>query len=226
MSQDPKNVDFNSDTGMTDQSQANNGFDESANLGEPVDVTVTASNQETAFIDHDQLTTLQVELEKAVAKAEEHWNLYLGARAEADNIRKRGKRDLQNAHKFALKDFVDALLPVKDSLEMGITAAADETVDVNKLREGSELTLKMLMAALEKFGVQEIDPTGARFNPDLHEAMAMQPSATAEPNTVLQVIQKGYMLNERLIRPAMVIVARAAPTQDPQQPDSEGVLDA
>lgn len=223
MSQDPKNADFSSDNGMTDQPGTHNGLDESTSSVEPVEVTETDNNPETAFIDHDQLVNVQMELEKALAKAEEHWNLYLGARAEADNIRKRGERDLQNAHKFALKDFVDALLPIKDSLEMGITAAADETVDVNKLREGSELTLKMLMAALEKFGVQEINPLGTRFNPELHEAMAMQPSATAEPNTVLQVIQKGYMLNERLIRPAMVIVARAAQTQDPQQPDSEAV---
>jgi molecular chaperone GrpE len=225
MSQDPKNADFHSHTDMTDQSGASNGFAESASSAESSDVTATENNPEVAFIDHDQLASVQGELEKALAKAEENWNLYLGARAEADNIRKRGERDLQNAHKFALKDFVDALLPIKDSLEMGIMAAADETVDVNKLREGSELTLKMLMAALEKFGVQEIDPLGYRFNPELHEAMAMQPSATVEPNTVLQVIQKGYMLNERLIRPAMVIVAQAAQTHDPHKPDSEPVSD-
>jgi molecular chaperone GrpE len=225
MSQDPKNADFSADTGVPDQPEASNGFAESASPAEPIHGAETDSAQEAGFIDHDQLAHVQDELEKALAKAEENWNLYLGARAEADNIRKRGERDLQNAHKFALKDFVDALLPVKDSLEMGITAAADETVDVNKLREGSELTLKMLMSALEKFGVQEIDPLGTRFNPELHEAMAMQPSATAESNTVLQVIQKGYMLNERLIRPAMVIVAQAAQTQDPQKPDSEAVSD-
>jgi molecular chaperone GrpE len=225
MNQDPKNANFNGEADMTDQPGASNSFDQSTNSVEPANGTETENSQETGFIDHDQLVNIQVELENALAKAEEHWNLYLGARAETDNVRKRGERDLQNAHKFALKDFVDALLPVKDSLEMGITAAADETVDVNKLREGSELTLKMLLAALEKFGVQEIDPVGTRFNPELHEAMATQPSATAEPNTVLQVIQKGYMLNERLIRPAMVIVARAAQTQNPQKPDSEVVSD-
>lgn len=223
MSQDPKNADFSAENDMADQPGSSNDFAESTRPAEPVDAQETDDHQETAFIDHDQLANVQGELEKALTKAEENWNLYLGARAEADNIRKRGERDLQNAHKFALKDFVDALLPVKDSLEMGITAAADESVDVNKLREGSELTLKMLMAALEKFGVQEINPLGTRFNPELHEAMAMQPSATAEPNTVLQVIQKGYMLNERLIRPAMVIVAQTTQTQDSQKPDSEAI---
>ena len=82
--------------------------------------------------------------------------------------------------------------------------------DVEKIKEGSELTLKMFVAAIEKFGVQEVNPIGDKFNPDLHEAMAMQPAADAEPNTVLQVIQKGYVLNERLVRPALVIVAQAS----------------
>ena len=156
-----------------------------------------------------ELETLRSELEKAHAKAEENWTLYLSARADMENARKRAERDLQNAHKFALEKFVNELLPVKDSLEMGVSAAS-ETTDVEKLREGSELTLKMLSAAIEKFGVQEIYPIGAKFNPELHEAMAMQPSDQAEPNTVVQVIQKGYLLNERLVRPAMVIVAQAS----------------
>ena len=106
---------------------------------------------------------------------------------------------------------------MKDSLEMGV-AAANEVVDVNKLREGSELTLKMLSKAFEQYGVQEVNPLGAKFNPELHEAMAMQPSEHAEPNTVLQVIQKGYVLNERLIRPAMVIVAQTLQKRDSQAP--------
>lgn len=169
---------------------------------------------EVSLVEHDTLEALQDQLETALAKAEENWNLYLGARAETENIRKRAERDLQNAHKFALEKFIDELLPVKDSLEMGV-AAASETVDINKLREGSELTLRMLSTALEKFGVQEINPVGAKFNPELHEAMAMQPSEQAEPNTVLQVIQKGYVLNDRLIRPAMVIVAQAVQKRDP-----------
>ncbi|MCP5419643.1 MAG: nucleotide exchange factor GrpE [Gammaproteobacteria bacterium] len=156
----------------------------------------------------DALSAIQAELEIAQNKAEENWNLYLSLRAEMENLRKRSEREVQNAHKFALKDFVDALLPVKDSLEMGI-AAAGETADVQKLLEGSDLTLKMLASVLSKFGVQEVNPQGEPFNPELHQAMAMQPSQQAKPNTVLQVVQKGYLLNERLIRPAMVIVAQA-----------------
>jgi molecular chaperone GrpE len=155
----------------------------------------------------DELLSLRAELEQSQLKAEENWNLYLGARAEAENIKRRAERDVQNAHKYALEKFIGELLPVKDSLELGISAA-NETTDIEKIKEGSELTLKMFAAAIEKFGVQEVDPIGTRFNPELHEAMAMQPSQEAEPNTVLQVIQKGYLLNERLVRPALVIVAQ------------------
>jgi molecular chaperone GrpE len=150
-------------------------------------------------------------LEDARAKADEHWNQCLRLQAELENLRKRGERDLANAHKYALDRFVQALLPVKDSLEMGISAAGEAAnVDPAKLREGSELTLKMLAAALEKFGVQEVDPAGERFNPEFHEAMSMQERSDVEPNTVVAVIQKGYRLNDRLVRPAMVMVSKAA----------------
>lgn len=161
-------------------------------------------------VDREEYESLQRDLDQALAKADEHWKLYLGAHAEMENLRKRTERDVQNAHKFALERFFGELLPVRDSLEMGL-AAANDTVDVAKLREGVELTLKQLTAAMEKFGVRELDPTGAKFNPAEHEAMAMVPAHQAEPNTVVQVIQKGYVLNERLIRPAKVLVAQAAP---------------
>jgi molecular chaperone GrpE len=164
---------------------------------------------EVSLVEHDNLVILQKQLEQALAEAEENRNLYLSARAEMENIRKRGERELQTARKFILRDFVEALLPVKDSLERGIVAVSNEMAEVNKLREGSELTLKMLVSVLERFGVQEINPIGEKFNPDLHQAMAVQPSEEVESNTVLQVAQKGYLLNERLIRPAMVIVAQA-----------------
>jgi molecular chaperone GrpE len=163
---------------------------------------------EVAIEDIDEVQALRIELQRAQAKAEENWNLFLGSRAETDNIKKRAERDVQNAHKYGLEKLIGELLPVKDSLELGISAA-NETSDIEKIKEGSELTLKMLNTVIEKFGVQEIDPVGTKFNPDLHEAMAMQPAKDAEPNTVLQVIQKGYLLNERLVRPALVIVARA-----------------
>ena len=128
-----------------------------------------------------------------------------------ENLRKRAEREVQNAHKFALERFFSELLPVRDSLELGL-AAASENVDVTQLRAGVELTLRQLAAAMEKFGARDVNPAaGVRFNPAEHEAMAMVPTDQAEPNTVVQVVQKGYSLNERLIRPAKVLVAQAAP---------------
>jgi molecular chaperone GrpE len=150
-------------------------------------------------------------LEDARAKADEHWNQCLRLQAEIDNLRKRSERDLANAHKYALDRFVQELLPVKDSLEMGISAAGEAgQVDPAKLHEGSELTLKMLASALEKFGVREVNPAGEKFNPEFHQAMSLQQRADLEPNTVVAVVQKGYVLNERLVRPAMVMVSKAA----------------
>lgn len=146
-------------------------------------------------------------LEKARAEAEESRNAMLRARADLENLRKRSAREAENARKYALERFVAELLPVKDSMELGL-AAAEQTEDVAKLREGMALTLKMLGAALEKFGVSPVDPQGEKFNPDLHQAMSMQETDQAEPGTVLDVVQRGYLLNDRLVRPAMVTVAR------------------
>ncbi|MFN2309154.1 MAG: nucleotide exchange factor GrpE [Gammaproteobacteria bacterium] len=155
-------------------------------------------------------------LEDARTKADEHWNQCLRLQAEIDNLHKRNRRDLENAHKYALEKFASDLLPVRDSLEMGIAAANQgQNVDPAKLIEGSELTLKILGSVMEKFGIAELDPQGERFNPQLHEAMSTQPRADVEPNTVVTVVQKGYLLNDRLIRPAMVIVSKAAPDAPP-----------
>ncbi|HOW76950.1 MAG TPA: nucleotide exchange factor GrpE [Candidatus Competibacteraceae bacterium] len=162
------------------------------------------------LVNREEFDALQRDLDQALAKADEHWKLYLGAHAEMENLRKRTERDVQNAHKFALERFFNELLPVRDSLELGLTAA-NGAVDIAQLREGVELTLKQLAAAMEKFGVREVNPLNAKFDPHLHEAMAMAPTDQAEPNTVIQVVQKGYILNERLIRPAKVIVAQARP---------------
>lgn len=146
-------------------------------------------------------------LAAAQAKAEENWNSYLRAVAELDNVRKRHARDLDNAVKFGLEKFAAELLEVRDSLEMGLEAG--EKADARSLLAGKEATLRLLNKAFEKQGIVEINPVGEPFDPQLHEAMAMQESASAEPNTVLQVVQKGYQLNGRLLRPARVIVARA-----------------
>lgn len=147
-------------------------------------------------------------LEALRAKADENWNLYLRAAAELDNVRKRASRDVENARKYALENFARELLAVVDSFEMGLAAA--ETADADALREGSEATLKQLIAALERFNVVAVDPEGEPFDPELHEAISMQPSADMEPGSVLAVVQKGYTLNGRLLRAARVVVSTDA----------------
>ncbi len=149
-------------------------------------------------------------LEMARAKADEHYDQMIRAHAELENLKRRHARDLENVHKYALDKFVAELLGVWDSLELGHNAAQDETADVSKLREGTELTLKMLSDAMGKFGVEQIDPLNEVFNPELHQAMSMQPRADVPANIVVAVVQKGYTLNGRLVRPAMVMVSQAA----------------
>lgn len=127
--------------------------------------------------------------------------------AEMENMRKRAERDVENARKFALERFVENLLPVVDSLEMGIEAAEQENATLEKIREGTEMTLNMFQQALEKFGVQPVHPLGERFNPEHHQAMSMQPH-DGEPDHVVGVMQKGYLLKERLVRPALVVVSK------------------
>ncbi|RFA28237.1 nucleotide exchange factor GrpE [Alkalilimnicola ehrlichii] len=153
---------------------------------------------------------LAKQLAEAEQKAEENWNNFLRARAELENVRRRSERELEQAHKYGVEKIAADLLPVKDSLEMGIAAALDEHADVEKLREGQELTLKMLEQVFERFSVEEVNPQGERFDPEKHEAMAAQESPDHEPNTVMHVVQKGYLLNDRVLRPAMVVVSKAA----------------
>ncbi len=149
---------------------------------------------------------LERALAQAEAKAQENWNSYLRAVAEMENIRRRAQRDVESAHKFGLEKFAQELLAVKDSLEMGVEAGA--TADAASLLAGKEATLRLLNRAFEKYGIVEVNPAGAPFDPQKHEAIAMQESPTAEPGSVLAVIQKGAELNGRLLRPARVIVAR------------------
>lgn len=166
---------------------------------------------------------LAARLAEAQARAEENWNQYLRAVAEQENLRKRAQRDIENTRKYALERFGGELLPVRDSLELGLAAAqeAGEADTIAKLLEGKAMTLKLLISVMEKFGIAELNPQGEPFNPDLHEAMATQPSAQAKPNTVLHVIQKGYTLNGRLLRPARVLVAREPDkTEEPDGPDT------
>lgn len=167
---------------------------------------MSAAEGETSGDLETELERLRGELAAQQAEvAEQQREQMLRTAAEVDNIRKRAARDVEQAHKYALEKFAQELLPVRDSLELA--AASGGTADAAALAAGQEATLKLLTRAFEKFSLNVIDPLGAPFDPEKHEAMAMQPSPTAEPGSVLQVIQPGYELNGRLLRPARVIVA-------------------
>jgi molecular chaperone GrpE len=146
------------------------------------------------------------EIESLRQQAAEQADRALRAQAEMDNLRKRTAREVENAHRYALERFMKELLPVVDSMELGIEAAASAN-EIEGLREGLDLTFRKLLDTLGKFGVQRIDPAGSKFNPDLHEAVSMQKIDGTEAGTVVTVMQKGYELNGRLLRPAMVVVA-------------------
>jgi molecular chaperone GrpE len=153
-----------------------------------------------------ELERLQQALAESEERARSHWEQYLRAVADLENVRKRAARDIEAANRYGLERFAQELLPVRDSLELAVQNAG---ADARSLAEGQEATLKLLNKALEKLGVTVIDPLGEPFDPARHDAMMMQDSETAEPNSVLQVVQPGYELNGRLLRPARVIVARA-----------------
>ncbi len=175
------------------------------------DVKPEHVEQDTAAVEDHQnnpSSDLATRLTEAEAKASENWDLALRTKAEMENMRRRTERDLENAHKFALEKFALELLPVKDSLELGLDAASQDNAGIDKLVEGTSLTLKMLENALEKFGVKVVDPTDQAFNPEFHQAVSMLDIPGKAANTVVNVMQKGYTLNERLIRPAMVVVAK------------------
>lgn len=143
-------------------------------------------------------------LEAAEAKAQEHYDAFLRARAEIENVRRRGQEELAKAHKYGIESFAEALVPVMDSLD---AALADETSSVEKLREGVDLTRKQLQSAFERNRLMPIDPRGAKFDPHRHQAIATAPASDATPpGHVASVMQKGWMLADRVLRPAMVVV--------------------
>ena len=152
------------------------------------------------------VASLQDALAAAEAKALESRDLYMRALAEMDNLRKRAARDVEQAHKYALEKFAQDLINVKDSLELGLQAG--QGANAESLVAGTQATLQLLTKAFERAGIVSIEAQGQAFNPELHEAMVTQESADYPANTVLQVIQKGYQLNGRLLRPARVIVSR------------------
>jgi molecular chaperone GrpE len=160
----------------------------------------------------DELERLKKALREAEEQARNHWEQYLRAAAELDNVRKRAQRDIEAANRYGLEKFAAELLPVRDSLELAVQNAS--VADAHSLRQGQEATLQLLTRALEKVGVTLINPAGEPFDPARHEAMLAQESK-AEPNSVLTVLQPGYQLNGRVLRPARVIVAKAPATEAP-----------
>lgn len=161
------------------------------------------------------------EVEALRAQVKEAQEQMLRSQAEMQNVRRRSEIDVEKAHKFALEKFVKELLPVADSLEKAVEsteATEGEGEKVASIREGMEMTLNLFLSSLKKFNVEQLNPVGEPFDPQQHEAMSMVPSPDAEPNSIVAVVQKGYLLNGRVVRPAMVVVAKAedAPKIDEQ----------
>lgn len=173
---------------------------------EPLDETLDAEQQETVAAEEDLVARIN-ELEEQLAAAQDQ---ALRAVADAQNARRRSEQEVTKAHKFALERFANDLLAVVDSLERGLELSSDEDPAIKPMRDGMELTLKLFTDTLARHQIVAVDPHGEPFNPELHQAMTMEERDNVEPNTVIRVFQKGYTLNERLLRPAMVVVSKAA----------------
>lgn len=190
---------------MTNQEQAQESVNqETQSVEQPETIAI-----EGAAIDPAYVVELEQKLEQAVNSATEEKDRALRTVAEMENLRRRTAQDVEKAHKFALEKFATELLPVLDNLERTLQVADKQNDAVKPLLEGVELTLKSMANSVAKFGVVAIDPQGQSFDPNLHQAMSMVENADVAPNTVIAVMQKGYELNGRVIRPAMVMVSKA-----------------
>ena len=177
---------------------------ENPELNAEGDVDNTQPDETTAGESEMTMDDLREELEKVQAKSDEYADTILRMRAESENQRRRSDKQVEDAHKYAVKKFIEELLPVADSMEMGMAAEGN----IEQIREGIGLTMKVFENAMEKFSVEAVNPLGEKFNPDLHQAMAMQPSEEYEDGHVSAVMQKGYTLSGRIVRPAMVMVVK------------------
>ncbi|WP_198265374.1 nucleotide exchange factor GrpE [sulfur-oxidizing endosymbiont of Gigantopelta aegis] len=196
-----------------DTAQASGSSSEEAVSNDEAMDDSTDSNEEVS----DELAALEAEelivrIKQAQAKADENWDVALRTKAEMENVRRRTEKEVSNARKFGIEKMINEILPVKDSMELGLKAAIETDIEdeaVHKIREGMELTLKMMNDALKKIGISEIAPEeGEVYSAEFHQAMSMQEIPGKEANTIVAVMQKGYLLNERMIRPAMVMVAK------------------
>ena len=186
---------------------------------EAVETAETEGNEESVETDNI-VAELEQKLAEAEAKAEENLDKAVRAQAELENGRRRAQQDVEKARKFALEKFLHDLLPIQDSMEMGLAVAKDDSANIAKLREGSELILKMFADLMDKNGIETIDPEGHPFDPEHHQAMTMLESPDHEPDTVVSVMQKGYKLNDRLVRPAMVVVSKAPENTAPDNTEN------
>ncbi len=166
-----------------------------------------AALRDAALLEHPSYLELQKKLDETEAKVQENWDRFLHQQAEMENLKRRTERDVTSAHKYALDKFVPDLLPVIDSMERSMQISSEEHA-VNAVLEGISLTLKLFYDTLAKHGVEQLNPEGEAFNPELHQAVSVQESAGTKPGIVLNVLQKGYTLNGRLLRPALVVVSK------------------
>ena len=191
------------------------GADNAAASGEPDESVATASDKDDAGqsgFDSGAETSLEAQLEALSAQLSSAKDEQLRTQAEMQNLRRRAERDVEKAHKFGLEKLINSLLPVLDNFDRAIAAVPEASADdevVKSLLEGVELTRKTALDVLKTFSVEVLEPYGEPFNPEFHQAMTMVPSPTVEPNSVIDVLQKGYTLNGRLLRAAMVVVAKA-----------------
>ncbi|MEH6649137.1 MAG: nucleotide exchange factor GrpE [Motiliproteus sp.] len=192
----------NQDQAKAPQSEDTLSPEQTVETAEQVDNAEAEQNSDTPQRDLEQ------ELEQAQQALTEAADQVMRAQADAQNIRRRAEQDVSKARKFALEKFAEELIPVVDNLERGIESAQNDDADVKVIREGMELTLTSFITALKKFNVETVDPQNEPFDPQLHQAMTMVENDNVEPNTVLHVMQKGYQLNGRLVRPAMVMVSK------------------
>lgn len=187
----------------TEENHSQGKPDQESELPQSDELELQESEAEGAPDTVDELAKLQEELIAAKDQS-------LRTQAEMQNLRRRSERDVENAHKYALEKFVGELLPVVDNLERALQAIDQNDESLKALTEGVELTLKSFQDVLVRYKVEPIDPKGQPFDPEFHQAMSMLEMPEEEPNTVVDVFQKGYTLNRRLVRPAMVVVAKAA----------------
>ncbi len=191
--------------------EVDNGNNETLKEESKIEAKVEISDQAESESESKTDTSeedIEQQLLEAQATIKDYWDQIMRLKAEIENNIKRASRDIENAHKFALRNFAESLLPILDSMEMGQQAADSDKASLSSIAEGSQLTMSMFVQALEKHGLKQIDPVGESFDPDQHQAISIVEDENAESNTVISVMQKGFSLNDRLVRPAMVVVAK------------------